>query len=143
MIVACALEIANGGITVNVVADDTDVLILLMYHWKETMGDVYFLSAPKRAPKKGLQVWSISNLITKAGGFITSHLLFIHAWSGCDTTSATFGHGKTNLLKKIQVSKEVQQISVLMSDPHMTAEEIGKAGIRLFVILSGGKPNDY
>ncbi len=79
---------------------------------------------------------------TKAGGFITSHLLFIHVWSGCDTTSATFGHGKTNLLKKIQVSKEVQQISVLMSDPHMTAEEIGKASIRLFVILFGGKPND-
>jgi len=50
--------------------------------------------------------------------------LFIHAWSGCDTTYATFGHGKTILLKKIQVPEEVQQILVLMSDPHMTADEL-------------------
>ena len=61
----------------------------------------------------------------------------------CDTTFATFGHGKTNLLKKIQVSEVVQQISILMSDPHMTVDESGKVGIRLFVILFGGKPNDY
>ena len=142
MIVSCALEIASNGIEFNVVADDTDVLILLMYHWRILMSHVYFLSEPKRAQKKGLQVWSISDLITKAGGLVTSHLLFIHSWSGCDTTSATFGHGKTNLLKKIQVSEEVQQKSVLMSDPHMTADEIGKDGIRLFIILFGGKPND-
>ena len=29
-----------------------------------------------------------------------------------------------------------------MGDPCMTAEEIGKAGVRLFVILFGGKQND-
>ena len=58
------------------------------------MSDVYFLSEPKKAQKKGLQVWSISDLITKAGGLVTSHLLFIHAWSDCDTTSVTFGHKK-------------------------------------------------
>jgi len=50
----------------------------------------------------------------------------------CNTTSATFGHTKTYLLKKIQVSEEVQQISVLMRNPDMTANEIDKAGIRLF-----------
>ena len=32
MIVSCALEIANNGMDVNEVAEDTDVLILLMYH---------------------------------------------------------------------------------------------------------------
>ncbi len=32
-----------------------------------------------------------------------------------------------------------QQISVLMGNPHVTAEEIGKAGVQLFVILFGGK----
>ncbi len=36
------------GMEVNVVADDTDTLILLMHHWAESMADVYF---PK---KKGL-----------------------------------------------------------------------------------------
>ena len=45
-------------------------------------------------------------------------------------------------MKKIQAFEEMQQISLLMGDPCMTAEEIGKAGVRLFVILFGGKQND-
>ena len=78
-----------------------------------------------------MTVWKISDLITKAGHVLKSHLLFLHAWSGCDTTSATFGHGKTSLLKRIKESKEMQQISSLMSEHSATAEQIGKAGTRL------------
>ena len=73
------------------IAEDTDVLILLMHHWAENMADVYFLSEPKKSHKKGMQVWRICDLIAKAGTLVTSHLLFIHAWSGCDNTTATFG----------------------------------------------------
>ena len=47
MIVTCALQYASQGSDVNVVADDTDVLVLLMYHWKQNMADVYFLSEVK------------------------------------------------------------------------------------------------
>ena len=106
------------------------------------MADVYFLSEPRSTSKKGLQVWRIRDLIDKAGKLVVSHLLFIHAWSGCDTTSATFGQGKTNLVKKIQAHEEVQHISSLMTNPCSTAEEIGKAGVHLFVVLFGGKQND-
>ena len=35
MIVPCALQLATQGTEVMVVADDTDVLILLIYHWQE------------------------------------------------------------------------------------------------------------
>ena len=96
MIVTCALQYAHEESDVNVVADDTDVLVLLMYHWKQNMADIYFLSEVK----KNMMVWKICDLVTKAGEVITSHLLFLHAWTGCDTTSATFGHGKTSMLKK-------------------------------------------
>lgn len=43
MIVQCALQYAIEGSEVNVVADDTDVLVLLMYHWKQNMLSIYFL----------------------------------------------------------------------------------------------------
>ena len=39
-IVRCALELATTGVQVNVVADDTDVALLLLYHWNETMADI-------------------------------------------------------------------------------------------------------
>ncbi len=40
------------------------------------------------------------------------------------------------------ISEEVQQISLLMSDPTATPEQVGKVGARLFVILFGGKHGD-
>ena len=89
-----------------------------------------------------MMAWRICDLVTKAGDVITSHLLFLHAWSGCDTTSATFGQGKTSLMKRFKESKELQQISSLMSENTTTAEQIGKAGMRLFVITYGGKQED-
>ena len=69
------------------------------------MAEIYFLSEVK----KNMMVWKIRDLVTKAGQVITSHLLFLHAWTGCNATSATFGHGKTSLLKRIKASKEIQQ----------------------------------
>ena len=89
-----------------------------------------------------MKVWKICDVATKAGNIVTSHLLFTHTWSGCDTTSATFGQGKTSLLKKIQKTVELQHISMVMSDPYATVEQVGKAGIRLFVNMYGGKQSD-
>ena len=37
VIADCALQYATQGEEVNVVADDIDVLVLLMYHWKQNM----------------------------------------------------------------------------------------------------------
>lgn len=89
-----------------------------------------------------MMVWKISDLVTKAGQVLKSHLLFLHAWSGCDTTSATFGHGKTSLLKRIKDSKEIQQISSLINEHNVTVEQIDKAGTRLYVIMYSGRQDD-
>ena len=48
MIVASALQFAVQGNTTTVVADDMDVLVLLMYHWKENMENVYTFSLNQR-----------------------------------------------------------------------------------------------
>ena len=94
-------------------------------HWIHTMSDVYFLSEPKKSQKKSLQVWRIRDLFSKAGKTVTFHLLFIHVWTGSDTSYiCNFGHGKANLLKKIQVSEVVQQIAHLMGDFSVIPEKL-------------------
>ena len=138
MIIQCALQYASEGSEVNVVADDTDVLVLLMHHWKPNMSNIYFLSEAG----KTFKIWRISDLVEQAGPIVTSNLLFLHAWSGCDTTSATFGQGKIGLIKKIKQSKDVQAIAELMMNHNATVEQVGKAGARLFVIAFGGKQSD-
>ena len=57
LIASCVLQIALEGQEVNVIADDTDVLILLIHHWRESMADVYFLSEP-RSTSKMTQMYS-------------------------------------------------------------------------------------
>ena len=120
MIVACALQYAIQGTKVTVVADDTDVLILLMYHWKKEMADIYFSSEINKPQKNR---WKVRDITSKAGEVISSHIIFIHAWSGCDITSATFGQDKTTPLKKMKESQEVQEISSLMSDTNATERD--------------------
>ena len=44
MIVPHAHQYATEGSEVNVVADNIDVLLLLMYHWKQSMANMYMSS---------------------------------------------------------------------------------------------------
>ena len=90
-IVSAALEYAeDNNKDVVVVAADTDILVLLMFHWKNGM-HLYMLSDASNKGDK--EIWKIEDLVKSTGDVITSHILFIHAWSGCDTTSALFGQG--------------------------------------------------
>ena len=101
------------------------------------MANVYFQSDAQK------KMWKIRDVVTKVGDVVQAHILFVHAWSGCDTTSATFGQGKkTALLKKITTSNNLQQISCLMSNADASPEQIGKAGIQVFICMYGGKHSD-
>jgi len=90
------------------------------------MASIYFLLEAG----KNLKIWRISDLVGQAGSIVTSYLLFLHAWSGCDT-SATFGQGKVGLIKKLKQSKNMQTIVELIMDHNATAEQVEEVGIRL------------
>ena len=75
------------GAEVMVLVYNTDILILLIYYWQREMENVYFLSESS----KTRNCWRIRDIAAKAGAGLLSHILFVHACSGCDTTSATFG----------------------------------------------------
>ena len=76
-IVSTALD-ASKEKPVTVVADDTDVAVMLIYHWNEELSDIYFHA------ERGDKCWSIREAL-KSLLLIKQHILFIHAWSGCDS----------------------------------------------------------
>ena len=53
MIVQCALRYVSEGSHVNVVADDTDILVLLMYHRKQNMASMYFFQRQEKKTRFG------------------------------------------------------------------------------------------
>ena len=121
-IVATALEVAKEQ-EVTVVADDTDVAVMLLYHWTEDLCDIKFYT------ERGKKCWSIKES-QKPLSNVKECILFIHAWSGCDSTSSIFGKGKPSFFKLVSKSQSMQRIAKIMSDQSATLEEVADASIK-------------
>ena len=67
---------------------------------------------------------------------IKNNILVIHAWSACDTTSSTFGHSKTKLMKDLEKDHSIQEIAGNFCSAD-TQDKVGELGIDLFTLLFG------
>eukprot|EP00794_Sanderia_malayensis_P012470 gene12470-13758_t len=134
-IVSTALDFCTGRYPVVVVADDTDIVIMLLYHWQSEMGDPIFFQQRMNC------AWNMKSAALRLD-VEREHFLFIHAMSGCDTTSAPFGKGKSSFLNLVQKSEELREISDTMNNVWANQPEVGKAAVRAFTLMYGGKKND-
>ena len=129
-IVTIALNSTCDGHLVVVVADDTDILVLLLYHWKADMQDLY-MHLEMRSRNKSLSFLNIRDIVQKPNSDILKSLLAIHAWGGTDTTSSVYGHGKCSILKTIWRSQDVVQCFLTLG-----------AGTTVFYRMYWGKPDE-
>ena len=81
----------------TLIGEDTDLLILLLYYAGMNNRGVYFRSDKSKAPK----VYNISEMKQVLGSDLCSQLLFIHAFTGCDTTSRIFSVGQQTAFQKL------------------------------------------
>ena len=87
-----AITDAQDGYSVIPIAEDTDILILLMSHWREGMGYIVCVTDSKEKKKRSKTFFlRIIELIQSTTQQET--LLLAQAWSGCDTTSAIYQKG--------------------------------------------------
>ena len=132
-IVSTALDYSTvDGRTIVVVADDTDIAVMLLYHWREEMGDLILFQP---CISRGWNMKVVSPKATSA----KDYLLFIHAMSGCDTTSAPYGKGKINFVNLVNKSEMLKNISDTMNDVWADQAEIGIASITMFTMMYGGR----
>ena len=96
LIVQEAVNMATTQVT-HVIAEDTDVLILLCCHVKENSKPLFMVSEKDSAKHP---IWSISQLRATLGNDVCRCLPFLHALCGCDTTSSLFSIGKGVVVKK-------------------------------------------
>ena len=84
-------ESSESGRSVEVMAEDTDVLAILLHHSTTPSHTLYFTTQSGT-----YDVMEIYDQLTETE---KARLLFIHAVTGCDTVSGIFGQGKPMLLK--------------------------------------------
>ena len=97
LIVKQATGYARVSRDVAVMAEDTDILVLMMSHWKASMRDMAIAiekKLKKKASKK-LSFWRVCTLIDKKS-IDQDSLLLAHTSTGLDTTSAFHQKGKTS-----------------------------------------------
>ena len=70
-----------------VAANDTDILVLLIYHLQKGM-KLFMHSEVTKNNGCEKQTWKIEDVLLALGNEIARHILFIHEWTGFDTTFA-------------------------------------------------------
>ncbi|WAR13480.1 hypothetical protein MAR_027660 [Mya arenaria] len=87
-IVTTAIRAAEHS-QVVVIGEDTDLLVLCFYANSDA-NNIFFTSDSK-ASFKGKKIWDLHNTIHVLGEEVRKLLVFIHAFTGYDTTSRLYG----------------------------------------------------
>ena len=119
------------------IGEDTDLLILLLFHSNIESHDLFFTSNPKGGSKS--KVWNIKRAKLNLGSYVSKNILFIHAFLGCDTTSRLFGIGKGSILKKFKTNLILKQSAEVFDSQAASPHAIQSAGERALVVMYNGK----
>ena len=85
-------------------------------------------------------MYDINRLKDILGHDLCSQLLFIHAMTGCDTTSRIFGVGKNSAFQKLVKGDPVlQSCANAFTIPNQTTQIIEDLGCQVMSFLFGGK----
>ena len=99
MIVSTALELADSGEAVVLVGTDTDLLVMLV---ARAPSDAKLFMLRPSMNNKPAKVFNIS-AIQQAVGDRKQNLLFLHAITGCDTTSFRLLMSNDDLATEVKV----------------------------------------
>ena len=127
LVVKEAIEKAEFASPVIVHALDTDIFITLLYHISTD-------SSMMMTTKKGLV--SVSDISDKLDAKLKECLPFVHAISGCDTVSATYGIGKLRAYKVLKDSSWKVVMNNVGKD-NADIEEVIELGEKFFMKLYG------
>ncbi|KAK4880987.1 hypothetical protein RN001_004306 [Aquatica leii] len=120
-----------------IVGEDIDLLVFLTGLVKcET--NVYFKKCGRAKTQDvfysstSLNVPSLSHLI-----------LVVHAFTGYDTTSCMYGHGKNKILSLVQKQPQLQKAATTFLNSNATPKQVAAVGEQLLVATYGGQVKEH
>lgn len=137
LIVSTAMERSIEGGNVFIVGEDTDLLVLLTFHVavsEEPISNVFLIKPGKQ--NQETVIYSPSNC--RLPEDVRKYALFLHAFTGCDTTSSFFRQGKIKLIKKFMTNQNLLHQASIFLDPIATPGQVAEAGIHIIKTLYTG-----
>lgn len=123
LIVTTALELSRPDNSVIIVAEDIDILVILAARVPPST-ILYFMKPGKGSTKQQLFCTTRFNLPP----CVQENILFLHAFSGCDTTSSFHRQGKMKFVTLLKSNEELQTAVRVFRDVNANSDEIDKAG---------------
>jgi len=114
--------------------------LLLIYHVDVSKSEIFMLYETSR--NKKVASISIQGIRQTLSLYSVCQLWCAHAISGCNTTSATFRRGKVSMWRLMSQSTVTPSLCHIISQVDAAHENVLTAGLKLLVIIHGGKPED-
>ena len=98
--------------SIKVRSPDSDVFFILLHHAPKLNANVYFDTGKGNSRR----IFDISKISETLGQKQCSSLLALHAFTGCDSTSAFRGIGKVKPIKVLEKKKEFEDPLVVLGE---------------------------
>ena len=113
------------------IGEDTDLLVLLLHYASPSDGKKLYFRSDKWSPTVMQDIKVIKQVL---GNEICQSLLFLYAFTGCDTPSRIFEIGKQSALQKLVKGDVIlQRCSKIFSTPGQDMDVIVDSGCALKV----------
>lgn len=123
IVVSQAIHVAKERKNVAVIADDTDIYILLLYHYHKNRLTTPMIMLATRPERAAIDVSATVNTL----GEVCLHLLPAHALTGCDQVALHHGIGKAKMLKVVKNgSCRLNSLGDLTADFEVVVKEATK-----------------
>lgn len=133
LIVSTALKLADGEHTITVVGTDTDLLVMMVAR-APPEASLYMIQ-PGTCGRQD-KVFNI-RATQQALGDGTKSILFMHAMTGCDTTSALYNKGKATAHRRLKSNGHLKV--AVFNDAGASKADVCAAGEKFLLILYGGE----
>lgn len=133
LIIQTAIDMSSSFTRVFVVGEDIDLLVLLTAKARDL--DNIFLLKPARG-KVAETLYSTRSL--KYKDTVANNILFLHAISGCDTTSALFNQGKLKFLSLLDKNDSLVEAIAIFQELEADVNALARAGEFFLLALYGG-----
>lgn len=137
LIVQTALERATNFESVIIVGNDIDLLVILTGIAEPSHRNVFFLK-----PGQGKVAKSLYSSQSCKDDSIRKYILLLHAFTGCDSTSALFNQGKIKVINNLKKRTYVKEAMNAFYDENADPDGIDAAGEKIFVAIYGGQPDE-
>lgn len=131
LIIETALEQSNTNKTI-VIGEDVDLLIILIAR-TPTDRMIYFLKPGKGQTET--KMYSSQSLTSYSK--CQAHILFLHAITGCDTTSALYQRDKTKVFKLFEKCQDLVDCAEVFKKIDSSPDIILTNGIRFLLAMYG------